>query len=364
METTRPIVAAASPGKWDVSAATGLLRRWLLLEAYGPLARRHMVTAWAGLACLVAVDAPWLSLSHMSFAPSNLDSLIRLVVWTAIGLGLCGLMAHRLADETHPVGVALRAIVRRIELFTVAGVLFSLLAVAVIACCWLGAIAALPLQDARLAQIDRWMGFDWVGFVGFANSSALASWLLVKAYQSTPYMLGWTLLWCCLSGQGERLAEFLAISCLTSIAILIGMMVLPAAGAYAYYDIPLSAYDNIGAGSGMWHHDLLMALRTGKVTVIDFNTPNANCLVTFPSGHTVLAIIMTYALRGSPWTFIPAVLVNGTMLVSTIPHGGHHLFDLVIGAAVAVCAIVLVRLPLRVGTPRLRPDSRLDLAEA
>jgi membrane-associated phospholipid phosphatase len=306
-----------------------------------------MIVAWAALACLVAVDALWLSFSHLSFAPSNLDSLVRIVAYTALGLGFGGLIAHRLAGETHPVGVGLRGISRRFELFCTGTLVFSLLAFSVIICCCLAAGAALPLQDARLAQIDRAMGIDWVGFVGFTNSSALASWLLVKAYQSTPYMLGWTMLWFCLSGQGERLAEFLAISCLTSLGIMIGMMILPAEGAYAYYDIPLSAYDKIGAGSGMWHHDLLMALRTGKMTVIDVNTPNANCLVTFPSGHTVLAIIMTYALRGSPWTFIPALLVNGTMLISTVPHGGHHVVDLVVGAAIAVGAIVLVRLPLR-----------------
>ena len=78
--------------------------------------------------------------------------------------------------------------------------------------------------------------------------------------------------------------------------------------------------------------------------MIDFNVPNANCLATFPSGHTILAIIMTYALRGSRWIFIPALIVNGAMLVSTIPHGGHHMFDLVAGAAIAAGAILLVRL--------------------
>lgn len=358
------IATADSFGRREASLMTKLAGRWLLLDAYGPRARRYMTIAWAGLACLVAVDALWLWFSHLSFAPTNLDSVAQLVVYMALGFGFCGLIAHRLADETHPVGVGLREIARRMELFCIGATVFSLLAVAVIACCCLGAGAALPLQDARLAQIDRAMGFDWVGFVGFVNSSTLASWLLVKAYQSTPYMLGWTMLWFCLSGQGERLAEFLAISCLTSIGIMIGMMVLPAAGAYAYYDIPLAAYDKIGAGSGMWHHDLLMALRTGKVTVIDFNTPNANCLVTFPSGHTVLAIIMTYALRGSPWTLIPALLVNGTMLVSTIPHGGHHLFDLVVGVAIAVCAIVLVRVPLGVRTTGLQPNPGLGLAKA
>jgi hypothetical protein len=61
----------------------------------------------------------------------------------------------------------------------------------------------------------------------------------------------------------------------------------------------------------MWHYELLTALRTGQTMVIDFNVPNSNCLITFPSGHTILAIIMTYALRGSRWTLIPACIING-----------------------------------------------------
>jgi hypothetical protein len=34
--------------------------------------------------------------------------------------------------------------------------------------------------------------------------------------------------------------------------------------------------------------------------------------------------------------------------VSTIPHGGHHLFDLIVGGVIAACAIAFVRLPLGV----------------
>jgi len=50
-------------------------------------------------------------------------------------------------------------------------------------------------------------------------------------------------------------------------------------------------------------------------------------------------------LRLSRWTLVAAFLINGTMLVSTIPHGGHYLIDLV-GGAIALCAILVVRLPL------------------
>jgi membrane-associated phospholipid phosphatase len=107
-----------------------------------------------------------------------------------------------------------------------------------------------------------------------------------------------------------------------------------------------------------------MASRSGETTVIDFNAPNSNCLITFPSGHTILAIIITYALRGSRWTFIPAFVVNGAMMVSAIPHGGHHLFDLVVGAAIATLAIVLVRLPFglrRYGFVTSRPQHFVDV---
>jgi membrane-associated phospholipid phosphatase len=85
-------------------------------------------------------------------------------------------------------------------------------------------------------------------------------------------------------------------------------------------------------------------------------------LVTFPSGHTILAIIITYTLRGSRWTFIPAFIVNGAMMLSTVPHGGHHLFDLVVGAAIAALAIVLVRLPFGVRRYPLEASAGVGLA--
>jgi membrane-associated phospholipid phosphatase len=338
--------------------------RGLLLGAYGPRARFHMAAAWITLAGFFAVDTVWLSFSRLSFASSNSDSIVRLVLWVAIALGFCRLISHRLAHVTDRVGSALRASANRVELFAVAALVFSLLAVAVIAFCCLGTAAALPLRDAQLAQIDRWLGFNWIGFVEFANSSALASWLLVKGYQSTPYVLVGTLLWFCISGQGARLAEFLALLCVTSIGIAVGMMIWPAAGAYAHYNPPFASYQNFGVGAGMWHHDLLVAFRTGAVTVIDFTVPNSNCLVTFPSGHTILAIIMTYALRGSQWTLIPAFMINTTMLVSTIPEGGHHLFDLVVGAAIAACAIIFVRLPLGIRGSEPAPGGSTGLVHA
>ncbi len=323
-----------------------------------------MTAVWATLSAVGLLEAVWFALSGMRFSESNLQDMMRLGAFAALALAICAFTSYRLIGADDRVGRLLRDSASRVELFAVGAFAFAMLSAAIVTCCYLGAAAALPLQDARLSAIDRSLGFDWIGFVKLVNSSPLVSSVLVQAYRSTAFMLGGTMLWFCVSGQGDRLAEFLALACLTAIGIAIGMMIWPAEGAYAYYNPPLSVYENIGAGSGMWHHDLLMAIRTGSTRLIDFNTPNANCLVTFPSGHTVLAFITTYALRGSRWTFIPALLINSAMLVSTIPHGGHHLIDLIGGGAIAVCAIAIVRLPVGIRSSRPVESRTVSLAGA
>src|ERR1700694_2198116 len=113
-----PLIASIRSSDSTVAAALPkLMDRWLLLGAYGPQARFHMAAAWIALAGLVSVDAVWLSLSRLSFAASNWDSIIRLVLFTAIAFGFCGLVSHRLAGETDRVGSALRDGVKRVELF-------------------------------------------------------------------------------------------------------------------------------------------------------------------------------------------------------------------------------------------------------
>jgi hypothetical protein len=130
-----------------------LMDRWLLLGSYGPQRRFHMAAAWITLAGFFVVDMVWLSLSRLSFASSNWGSIIRLVLLTAIGFRFCGLVSHRLAGDTGWIGGALREGAKRVELFAIAVLIFPLLAVAVVAFCCLGTSAALPLEDARLAQV-------------------------------------------------------------------------------------------------------------------------------------------------------------------------------------------------------------------
>jgi membrane-associated phospholipid phosphatase len=237
-------------------------------------------------------------------------------------------------------------------LFCTGGLAFTLLAVLLITYCCLAASAALPLQDARLAEMDAKLGMNWVGFVTFVNSSPAISWMLVQAYHHTGQVLFVTLSWLCISGRGERFAECLALFCLTSVGLAAGMLILPAAGAYTHHLLPAGTISHFGIDAGLWHHDLLMSLRTGAMSVINFDTPNINCLVTFPSGHTIIGIVSTYALRDRLWTFVPAAGLNGAMIVSTVPVGGHHVVDLIAAGLIFLGAVLLLRLPQKRGASR------------
>lgn len=53
--------------------------------------------------------------------------------------------------------------------------------------------------------------------------------------------------------------------------------------------------------------------------------------------------MMAYSMRYFRIVFWPVVVLEITMIVSTMPEGGHHLVDLIAGAAVAGGSIVVVR---------------------
>ncbi len=83
-------------------------------------------------------------------------------------------------------------------------------------------------------------------------------------------------------------------------------------------------------------------LRNGSLSVIDLSALQG--IVSFPSFHTMLGVMTVYPLRDTRWLMIPVLLVNATMIVATMPVGGHHLADVLAGAGLTIGAIFLVRL--------------------
>ncbi len=83
-------------------------------------------------------------------------------------------------------------------------------------------------------------------------------------------------------------------------------------------------------------HDL-HALRDGTLTSVSLN--DIKGIVTLPSYHTVLAILLTYVYRNQRRMLAVRLPINLLMLVAIPSEGGHYLADMLAGSAVAALSI-------------------------
>ena len=80
-----------------------------------------------------------------------------------------------------------------------------------------------------------------------------------------------------------------------------------------------------------------MALRNKTLGTIDFEAVNG--IISFPSMHAAVAIIVPYTLRWNRCLFWPSAALDAAMLLSAVPSGNHYLADVIAGVAVGASAI-------------------------
>ena len=348
-EIAKRAVAPERAGRpLDLIRLRGALGRWLMFSDYGAAAQRHMAIVWSCVLACAVVDAVWLPHSRLSFAASNWTGFLQgLIACVLAGLFVAFASSRLRSDERRPAVILRRTLLLTELLWRAALPIGALLATGG-ALSYLMTAADLPLWDAQLARLDRDLGFAWLRFLDATNSSPLLATLLVRVYQSIGPVAQLAFVWLALTRRGDRLAELIAVLSLSTIALCAGMGLVPAAGGFAYYGPAPRLFANFAVHGEMWSfsHAFTM-LRDGSLTVIDLSELQG--VVSFPSFHTMLGVMTAYALRDTRWLFIPVLVLNGAMIVSTMPVGGHHLVDVVAGAALTLGAILLVRRSARAG---------------
>ncbi len=196
-----------------------------------------------------------------------------------------------------------------------------------------------PLLDSTYASVDRAMGFDWPAFLAWTNDHPLIGKILILAYHSSTFQMLAVVVILSATGRLAHLNEFLSLFLVTVSVVIVLAGLFPAAGAYAFYMPAPEAFANLNPEAGMWHYEHFNGLRDGSLRHLDLAT--AEGLVTFPSFHTCLAIITAWSLREMRWLFIPAIALNTVVIVSTLPEGGHHLIDVIVGAGIALTVLAV-----------------------
>lgn len=294
----------------------------------------------ACIAVLFVVDAIWLHRSSLRFAPENWWLLAALTVPGAV----IGLLQR--AGNDRLIGLRLWPLLRR-PLRQAArvwrgGIVLALVMALFLVFTYLATAAALPLRDDVLVRIDRSLGFDWPLFLAVTNRHPRIAALLSLCYHSTGLLLVGIVVWLSAMGRTIRLAELHAVLALTLLGLTAAMVLVPTAGAFAYYSPGADAFGNFARADEMWSfYATFVALREGTLATIQLS--QASGIVSFPSFHAALGVVTVYALRDSRWLVAPVLALNAVMVAAVLPVGGHHLAELLAGLSISAAAIAIVR---------------------
>jgi membrane-associated phospholipid phosphatase len=199
------------------------------------------------------------------------------------------------------------------------------------------AAMAMPLQDATLAAIDRWMGIDWVAMAFWFRAHPELSRFLCDAYAS---ILWQPLLLIGLLGLAdpERLRRMMTAQAITLAATIVGFFLVPALGPYAHFGFTRADFPDALNISPWIQPGLIEALRDGSRKIV------FEGIVSFPSYHAATSILYAFGWLGVPIIGVPLVLLNVVMLISTVPIGGHYIVDVIAGVTIALTSIRLSNL--------------------
>jgi len=199
---------------------------------------------------------------------------------------------------------------------------------------------AFTLWDDKFASVDQAIGFDWIALLEWMEERPTLSWILVKAYSTSFVQVLSVIFIYSLMRRMDRVLEFIALYAITGTLVAIVSMLLPAFGAHFYYQPDPVLFDQYSK-LGYVHIETLQQLRAGTYGSLGFETVVG--MVSFPSFHTILAIIVTYSVRDNRILFVPVAVLNCFVVMSTLTEGGHYLVDIFGGTFISLVVILIVR---------------------
>jgi membrane-associated phospholipid phosphatase len=201
-------------------------------------------------------------------------------------------------------------------------------------------ILPLPGWDEALATADRALGLNWLDMYRWVTRHPAIEASLHAAYDSlSPEML---ILFVALEllGHHNQARAFLLWFMVSAIATLGIGTLMPAAGAFVYYHLPVATTTGYVS---QWAD-----LRNGTLRTI--NPFDNQGLVLFPSFHATLAVLCACAAWPLRIVKYPLLVLNLLIILSSPAIGGHYFIDIIAGVILAALTISLPGyIPLETG---------------
>ncbi len=199
---------------------------------------------------------------------------------------------------------------------------------------YLGATAGFPLQDSALADFDHAIGFEWLAWHAIVLARPVLYAALAVAYYSLLPQLLLAIFLFSSRNMTDRVTGLLWSAALAIVATTLISALWPVLGPCA----PL------GGECAPYLPDL-MILRAGGPWYFDLSTMQG--IVQMPSYHVVMGVLLVYTFRNTGLIGWCIAGLNGFMLLSIPPIGGHYVADMIAGGLLAVLCVLVLRMTSR-----------------
>ena len=199
--------------------------------------------------------------------------------------------------------------------------------------------AAIPLQDHVFDAMDRALGFDWMALLGWLNGAPVTFTGLRLIYGTLLPQMTLAVLCLAFTGRLVWLRTFMLAFIFTTLVTIALSAVLPAAGVWLHYGLTEADARVVPVVSTVW--PVFTGLRDGSMRALV--AAGAEGVITFPSLHAALAVIMIAALWPIRWLRWPILVLNVAMLAATPIDGAHYLVDVLAGVVIAVVGLFAAR---------------------
>jgi len=194
-----------------------------------------------------------------------------------------------------------------------------------------------PLIDGTLSKIDGALGLSVPALMTWTSSHPWAASVLAFAYMTFRWQVVGVITITGLARDRAALWEFLWHYQIVYFVALVCCAVWPASEPWANLQRPPLL--DVGAVRAVTQ---IVTLHDGTLRIMDQGA--AAGLISFPSCHVVIAVLVCWALRRrSALLLLPILVLNAVMIASTLCLGLHYGADVLGGAALAVLSIVAYR---------------------
>ncbi|QNI31529.1 phosphatase PAP2 family protein [Alloacidobacterium dinghuense] len=194
----------------------------------------------------------------------------------------------------------------------------------------------MPLRDQAFLHMDEHLGFNIPAIMAWAARHPIAQHALSRSYTLLFWMIGLAALLPALMGKRKASQEFLLANAIVFLLSVPLFTAFPAVGPWVAYHFPANAAQRLCELSIRGMH-----VNSSSGAVEAFG------VVCFPSFHVIWAILSAVALQSIKWLRVPAIVLAGLIIASTLTTGWHYGTDVIGGFFMCALSLASAKAILR-----------------